>query len=217
MERCFGIVQEGPKHDRVYDIGEHLFLALKHTPTTDPLVKLAALLHDVGKADTVEIASDGNVTFYQHDVVGGQIVLQITRRFNLSKKQTDRIYRLVRWHLFTVDENQTDSAIRRFITNVGFYNVDDMMDVRVGDRLGGGTPKAISWRMEQFKERIHHVMTKPFSMSDLKVNGNDVIKTLNIKPGPKVGEILLEEVLEDSSKNTKEYLLERIKHVDYSR
>ena len=216
VERCFGIVQEGPKHDRVYDIGEHLFLALKHTPTTDPLVKLAALLHDVGKADTVEIASDGNVTFYQHDVVGGQIVLQITRRFNLSKKQTDRIYRLVRWHLFTVDENQTDSAIRRFIKNVGLENIEDMMAVRIGDRLGGGTQNAVSWRMEEFSKRIKEVLKKPFSISDLKINGSDVMKTLQIKPGPKVGEILqklFEEVLEDSSKNDSDYLSNRIKEL----
>ena len=71
-----------------------------------------------------------------------------------------------------------------------------------------------SWRIEKFRERIKQVLQKPFSITDLKVNGNDVMKTLNIKPGPKVGEILqklFEEVLEDSSKNKSGYLLERIK------
>ena len=213
LERCFGIIQEGPKHDRVYDIGEHSLLTLKHTPSQNPSVRLAALLHDVGKPDTVQTAPDGNVTFYQHDVVGGQIIRQIARRFNMSKKEEDKIFRLVRWHLFTVDERQTDSAIRRFITNVGLENVDDCMALRVGDRLGGGTQKAVSWRMEKFKERINQVLQKPFSISDLKINGNDVMEVLNIKPGPKVGEILqklFEEVLEDSSKNNREYLIERI-------
>lgn len=214
LERCFGIQQEGPKHDRTYDIGEHSLLTLKHAPSFDLLVRLASLLHDVGKPDTVETASDGNVTFYNHDIVGGKIVLKIAKRFNLSKKQTDKLYRLVRWHLFTVDENQTDSAIRRFIKNVGLDYIEDMMAVRVGDRLGGGTQKAISWRMEKFKERIKEVLKKPFSISDLKINGKDVMEVLQIKPGPKVGEILqklFEEVLEDSSKNNREYLLERIK------
>lgn len=100
LESTFGIVQEGPKHDRVYDIGEHSLLTLKHTPSPDPLVRLAALLHDVGKVETVKKEEDGNVTFYNHDIVGGKIVLQIAKRFNLSKKQADKLYKLVRWHLF---------------------------------------------------------------------------------------------------------------------
>jgi tRNA nucleotidyltransferase (CCA-adding enzyme) len=217
LEKCFGLVQEGPKHDRVYDIGQHCLLSLKHCPSSDPLVRLAALLHDVGKPSTYEVSSDGNVTFYNHEVSGGKIVLEIAKRFNLSKKQTDKLYRLVRWHLFTVDENQTDSAIRRFIKNVGVENIEDMMAVRVADRLGGGTQKAISWRMEKFLDRIKQVLTKPFSISDLKVNGDDVMKELNLKPGPKVGEILqklFEEVLEDSSKNNREYLLRKMNNLN---
>ncbi len=216
LEACFGIQQEGPKHDRVYDIGEHSLLALKHTPSDDPLVRFAALLHDVGKVPTVATSPDGNVTFYNHDVAGGKIVLAIAKRFNLSKKQSDKLYQLVRWHMFTVSEHQTDSAIRRFIKNVGMENIEDMMALRVGDRLGGGTQTETSWRMEKFKERIKEVLKKPFSISDLKVNGNDVMKTLNIGPGPKVGEILqklFEAVLEDSSKNNREYLVGKIRNL----
>ncbi|MBI2019178.1 HD domain-containing protein [Candidatus Daviesbacteria bacterium] len=216
LERCFGIVQQGPKHDRVYDIGEHSLMTLQHTPSKNSLVRLAALLHDIGKVQTVKTESDGNVTFYNHDVYGGRLVLQIAQRFNLSKKQTDKLYKLVRWHLFTVDENQTDSAIRRFINNVGLENIEDMMAVRIGDRLGGGTQRAVSWRMEKFNERIKQVLQKPFSISDLKVNGNDIMEVLNIKSGPKIGEILqklFEEVLENAEKNNKDYLLNRIKEL----
>lgn len=217
LDKCFGIVQEGPKHDRVYDIGEHCLLALKFTPSNDPLVRLAAFLHDVGKAPTVRKGNDGNVTFFGHEVAGGKIVLEISKRFNLSKKQTEKLYLLVRWHMFSVSEDQTDSAIRRFIKNVGVENIEDMMAIRVGDRLGGGTQTETSWRIEKFKERIKEVLKKPFSISDLKLNGNDVMKELNLKPGKKVGEILqklFEEVLEDSSKNNKGYLLNRIKNLE---
>ncbi len=214
LEACFGIKQEGPKHDRVYDIGEHSLLALKECTSKDPLTRFAALLHDVGKVKTVNTEEDGNVTFYNHDLEGGKLSLQIAKRFNLSKKQTDKLHILIRWHMFTLDENQTDAAIRRFIKNVEVKNIDDMMAVRIGDRLGGGTENAVSWRMEKFKERIKQVLKKPFSISDLKINGNDVMKELDIKSGPKVGEILqklFEEVLEDSSKNNREYLLDKIK------
>lgn len=216
LEKCFGIQQMGPKHDRVYDIGEHSLLSLKHTPSQDPLTRFAALLHDVGKFKTVNTQEDGNVTFYNHDLEGGKIVLQIAKRFNLSKKETDKLYKLVRWHMFSVNENQTDSAVRRFIKNVGVENIPNMMAVRVGDRLGGGTQNETSWRIEKFKERIHQVLQKPFSITDLKVNGKDVMETLDIKPGPKVGEILqklFEEVLADSSKNNHEYLFERMKNL----
>ncbi len=118
--------------------------------------------------------------------------------------------------MFTVDEKQTDSAIRRFIKNVGQDNIEDILALRVGDRLGGGTETETSWRTERFKERLKEALKKPFSISDLKINGSDVMKELKIKPGPKVGEILqklFEEVLEDASKNTREYLLEKIKQI----
>ena len=214
VEDTFGIMQEGPKHIRTYDIGEHSLLTLKNTPSNDPLVLLAALIHDTGKVKTVKITEDGNVTFYNHDLVGGGIAKRIADRLRFSKKQADKLYRLVRWHLFTVDEKQTDAAVRRFIKNVGLENVEDMMTLRIGDRLGGGTQNPTSWRMEKFKERIHQVLQKPFSISDLKVNGCDVMKTLNIPPSPKVGEILnklFQEVLEDASKNNRDYLLEKLK------
>jgi len=216
VEKCFGITQEGPKHDRIYEIGEHSLLSLKTVPSEDPLVRLAALLHDIGKPPTFKTDETGNVTFYNHEVIGGRMVLEIAKRFNLSKKQTDKLFRLVRWHQFSVDDKQTDSAIRRFINNVGIENVEDAIALRIGDRLGGGTERAVSWRMEAFQDRIKQVLTKPFSISDLKINGQDVMKTLKIEPGKKVGEILnklFEEVLEDSSKNNKEYLLKRIKEI----
>ena len=212
VEKCFGIVQQGPKHDRVYDIGEHSLLSLKFCPSKDPLVRFASLIHDTGKFDTVKTSPDGNVTFYGHDIVGGKIAKKIGERFRFSSKEIDKLYRLVRYHMFTVSEYQTDSAIRRFIKNVGLENIDDMMAVRVGDRLGGGTQTETSWRMEEFKKRIGQVLQKPFSISDLKITGTQVMEITNLKPGPKVGEILnqlFKEVLEDAEKNNKEYLKKR--------
>ena len=210
---CFGVLQEGPNHDRVYDIGEHNFLALNFCPSTDPLVRLAALLHDIGKKKTYRKDTAGNVTFFGHETVGAGMSKSISERLRLSRKDADRLFRLIRWHMFTVSEHQTDSAIRRFIKNVGLENIDDMMAVRVGDRLGGGTMTETSWRTEEFKKRIEKVMKKPFSISDLKITGSDVMEILQIKPGPKVGEVLnklFQEVLEDHTKNKKEYLTSQV-------
>lgn len=212
---CFGIVQEGPKHDRVYDIGEHLLLSLKFCPGKDPLVRFSALIHDVGKVQTFKKDALGNVTFYGHEIVGSNLVKKIAGRLRLSKAETEKLYRLVRFHMFTVAETQTDSAVRRFIKNVGLENIEDMLALRVADRLGGGTATETSWRMEEFKKRIVEVLKKPFSISDLKVTGSDVMEILKIKPGPKVGEVLnklFQEVLKDASKNNREYLTEKIKN-----
>ena len=119
--------------------------------------------------------------------------------------------------MFGVNENQTDSAIRRFIRKIGVENVKDMMDIRIADRLGSGRP-ADSWRLKLFKEKVEEQL-KPakFSINDLAIDGNDTMKILKIKPGPKIGEILqklFEEVDEDLSKNNKEYLLKRILTID---
>jgi len=121
----------------------------------------------------------------------------------------------VRWHQFTVDERQTDSAIRRVIKNVGLNNIDDMLALRVADRLGGGA-RETSWRLEEFKKRLIEVQKQPFSINDLKIDGNDVMKELNLKPGPKVGEILeklFKEVEEKKIENEKEDLLKELQAI----
>ena len=127
-----------------------------------------------------------------------------------------KIVTLIRWHMFTVDEHITDSAVRRFIRRVSLENVADMMDLRIGDRLGGGTQVAESWRLKKFKARVANELNPPFSMNDLAIDGNDIMRELKIEPGPKVGEMLqklFEEVDEDLSRNTREYLLKRLKEI----
>ena len=118
--------------------------------------------------------------------------------------------------MFTIDEHITDSAVRRFIRRVGLENVKDMIDLRIGDKLGSGTQTAESWRLKKFKERIEEQLNPPFSINDLAIDGTDVMKELKIKPGPKVGEILrklFEEVDENLELNTRDHLLERIKEI----
>ena len=100
------------------------------------------------------------------------------------------LIKLVRYHQFTLDENQTDKAIKRFIKKVGLENVDDMLDLRVGDRIGGGA-RETSWRFEEFKKRLIKVQKQPFTVHDLKISGNDVMQKLELKPGPEVAVIVL--------------------------
>lgn len=215
LEKCFGIEQKSPKRHHIYDVGTHLLTSLKHCPSKDPIVRLATLFHDVGKAVTFKKNRDGLITFYNHEIISASIVRNIAGRFRFSKKDRERLVRLVRWHQFTVDERQTDSAIRRFIRNVGPENLDDILALRVGDRLGGGA-RETSWRLELFKKRLVEVQKQPFTVAGLKVDGYDVMKIYNIGPGPLVGAVLnmlFNDVVEGKIKNERSTLLKRIENL----
>jgi tRNA nucleotidyltransferase (CCA-adding enzyme) len=208
----YGLTQA--KH-HIYDVWTHSLMALKNCPNADPLVRFATLIHDIGKP-VVARGEGENRTFYNHEMESASIAGNLADRFRFSKKEKDLLVTLVRWHMFTCDDRQTDSAIRRFIKNVGKENLKEIIDLRVGDRLGGGA-KETSWRLEEFKKRLIEVQKQPFSINDLKVNGKDVMKILKIQPGPKVGQVLnklFKEVEEDMKKNTKQQLLKRIKEID---
>jgi len=216
LDVCFEVEQKSPKRHHIYDVGTHCVMSLKYCPSKKTIVKFATLLHDIGKAKVASLTSEGVRTFYNHEVAGGRQVLDISKRLSLSRADREKLFKLVRWHQFSVFENQTDKALRRFIRHVGLENVEDMMDLRIGDRLGGGLQQPESWRLKLYRQRLKEVLKKPFTVADLKVNGHDVMKILNLKPGPGVGKILnnlFEEVLEDSKKNERKYLLLRIKEI----
>ncbi len=206
-----------PGRHHTTDVLEHNLLALRYCPSNDPIVRLAALIHDIAKPQVRGEDQNGLVIFHNHELVGARMAAVIADRLRLSKKQKEKIVTLVRWHMFTVDEHITDAAVRRFIRRVGVDNVRDILDVRIADRLGSGTKTAESWRLLEFKKRIEEQLSPaPFSINDLAIDGNDVMKELNLKPSRQIGEILQKlfaEVDEDLSKNNKDFLLKRIKEI----
>ena len=207
-------IPQGGHH--IHDVWNHSLESLRFCPSSDPLVRLATLLHDIGKPKSLRHQGPRGVTFYGHEVVGARIASVIADRLRLSKKDKLKLVTLVRWHMFAYSPQMTDAAIRRFIKRVGLDNINDMVLLRIGDRQGGGS-KATSWRLRELQDRIGQQLYQPLTVSDLKIDGHDVMKELKIKPGPKVGAILnqlFEEVLEDSSKNTRDYLLQRIKQLN---
>ncbi|MEK7551025.1 MAG: CCA tRNA nucleotidyltransferase [Patescibacteria group bacterium] len=210
-----GVSQKRPGRHHTEDVFTHNVLSLKFCPSKNEIVKFATLIHDIGKPKSLSKDKDGLVIFYNHEIVGSRIAQDICQRLKFSKKDREKVVTLIRWHMFSVNENLSDAGVRRFIRRIGVENVKDMMDLRVGDRLGGGTQTAESWRLKLFKEKVEkELKPAPFSINDLKVNGNDIMKLLQIKPGPKIGDILqklFEEVDENLSKNNKEYLQGRIK------
>lgn len=213
VDVCFAIPQKSPKRHHVYDVGTHLVMALKHCPSSDPITRFATLIHDIGKAKTFHKDEKTDlITFYNHEVVGKKQTEKIAERFKLSNKQKDKLITLVAEHQYTVSETQTDKAIRRFIRSVTKEYLQDMLDLRTGDRIGSGA-KPTSWRNELFKKRLEEVQKQPFQIKDLKIDGNDVMKLLKIKPGPQVGSILkklFDKVSDGKLKNEKQALLDQL-------
>jgi len=213
LDAAFAIGQKSPARHHIYDVGTHSVMALRHCPSKDPVVRLATLLHDIGKVPTYKLDEKGIITFYNHEMVSTKLAKRILARLRFSNKDTEKILTLIRWHQFTVDERQTDSALRRFIRHVGKENLPDMLALRTGDRLGGGAAET-SWRMELFKKRLEEVQKQPFSVTDLKIDGHDIMKELNVKPGPIIGKTLNDlfaEVEAGTLKNEREILLSRLK------
>lgn len=213
LEKTFGVEQKSPGRHHIYDVGTHSLKSLKYCPSTKPIVRFATLIHDIGKPQTYKKMPNRTITFYNHEMVSTKIARRIAERLRFSNKQKEKLIKLVRWHQFTVNENQTDSSIRRFIRHVGIENITDMLDLRVGDRLGGGASET-SWRLEEFKKRLIEVQKQPFTVRDLKVSGEDVMKVLEISPGPTVGDVLkklFDEVVEKKTENERAALLERLK------
>lgn len=206
-------VKQGGHH--IYDVFTHSVEALRATPSPDPVVRLATLLHDVDKPTVARAEGPRGVTFHNHEVVGARTAKKIAERLRLPKRDQDRVFTLVRWHMFTYDSKMTDAAIRRFIRRVGKENIADMMALRVGDRVGGGS-KATSWRLTELQKRIGEQLYEPLSLKDLAIDGSDVMRILGIKPSKKVGEILnilFEEILDEPKKNTKEELEKRVREL----
>ena len=215
FEPAFETPQKSPKRHHIYDVGTHSVMALKNAPTTDPIVRFATLIHDIGKPKTYRKDDYGLITFYNHEVVGARIARVITERLRFSKKQTEKIITLIRWHQFSVDERQTDTAIRRFIRRVGKENLDEMLALRIGDRLGGGA-RETSWRLELFKNRLIDVQKQPFTVADLTIDGHDVMKEYACQPGPLVGKVLnalFAEVEKGTLANEREALILRMKEL----
>lgn len=208
-----GVEQNG---DHIYDVWEHTVRVVQHSADRDwPLhVRLAALFHDIGKPRTRRFSEEKkDYTFYGHEVVGAKMAKKIMVELKFPVKLTETVEKLVRNHMFFTDIDKiTLSAARRIVAKVGADNVWDLMKVRACDRIGMGRPKEAPYRLRKYESMIEEAMRAPTSVTMLKIDGNDLIKDLKLKPGPKIGYILhalLEEVLDNPELNTKDYLLNK--------
>ncbi|OQX01073.1 hypothetical protein BWK69_00040 [Candidatus Parcubacteria bacterium A4] len=213
LEENFNITQN--KH-HIYDCYEHAILSLKYAAEENfsQRVRVAALLHDIAKP-RVKRGEGENATFYNHEVVGARMAEKILERLKFPKDEIENIVKLVRYHLFYYDVDEVgDSSIRRLVRQVGPENMEELLQVRMCDRIGSGVPKAEPYKLRHLKYVVDKVSQDPISAKMLKVSGKDIMDILKIEPGPKVGrilDVLLGYVLEDPKKNEKKFLEGEIK------
>jgi tRNA nucleotidyltransferase (CCA-adding enzyme) len=212
IEEGWGVGQN--KH-HIYTVWEHNLRALdcaakEHWPL---VVRMSALFHDIGKPRAKR--GDGpDSTFYNHEVIGAEMSFKVLERLKYSKEFTEKVSKLVRFHLFyyNVDE-VTDSSVRRLIKRVGPEDMEDLIRVRICDRIGSGVPKAEPYKLRHFRFLVEKLQRDPVSPKMMKINGDRIKEITGLPQSIKVGLIvnaLMEEVLDDPEKNSEEYLERRV-------
>ncbi|MDK2821683.1 MAG: hypothetical protein PWP31_1648 [Clostridia bacterium] len=207
-------VEQGSFHKK--DVFGHTLDVIFHVKPEISL-RWTALLHDLGKVNTKTII-DNQIHFYGHAKESTLIGNTILSRLKFSKKLKDKILLLVKNHMFQIP--QTKQTTRHFITKIGKDNILDLLELRRADIIASRFTDTS--KIEEFKKLVTSILMEkpPFTIKDLKVNGYDVMKTLDIKPGKQVGKVLkylFELVLNDPQLNEREKLLSYLKSMDITK
>jgi tRNA nucleotidyltransferase/poly(A) polymerase len=207
---CRGLGQGGFHR---FDVLDHSLLACDYAAGKGyPMeVRLAALLHDTGKAEARREDDRGVLTFYQHEKYSAQIAERLLTRLRYSRSQTDQICRLIGCHMFNYDDSWSEGAVRRFIIRAGEENLENIYLLRRADVYGMAGKEGEGEGLAELIGRVDRVLAgnHALSLKDLAVNGRDLM-ALGIKPGRRMGIILkelLETVVDDPDSNNREALL----------
>jgi putative nucleotidyltransferase with HDIG domain len=188
------------------DLFDHTLRTVDAAPADRPVVRLAALLHDIGKPSTLD---DG--PFHGHDVVGAGIAEALLDRLHLPRATTERVVHLVRNHMFTYEADWGDAAVRRFIQRARVESIDDLFTLRAADSEGSGLEPE-SHDLAGLRARVAAELASSVVLdrSRLAVHGDDLMTELGVPAGPKLGHLLdalLELVIADPTQNDRATLL----------
>ena len=218
---CRNCIQNDDRGYHIFDVMDHNLYACDGAPANKPLVRLAALFHDIGKpASRTEKIEEGLkiFNFYNHEVYSEKMAKAIMTRLKFSNAEIDHVCHLILHHMFHYESVWSDAAVRRFLVKVGSENINDLVDLRLSDMYGKYNEPvrihdtASCQLLIELQERIKKIEENKnaLSLKDLAVNGKDLIAA-GIPAGKQLGIILnelFETVLEDPEMNTKEKLLE---------
>jgi putative nucleotidyltransferase with HDIG domain len=226
LERIWPELLEGVGVDQndwhAYDVYRHNLATVDAAPAGDLVLRLAALLHDVGKPRTAAPREDGRGnSFYQHEHVGADMVPGMLARLRMPNETVEIVSHLVRHHMYAADPEAPDKTLRRFVRRIGPEHLGRLFGLRAADVVGSGLPKRGDAN-ERFEARVAAVVAAQpaFNLKDLAISGSDVIALFQRKGlapsgfrgDRRVGEVLqalFEEVTDDPSRNEAGSLVER--------
>jgi tRNA nucleotidyltransferase (CCA-adding enzyme) len=204
-------VEQNQAHS--YDVFEHNLRTMQHAVDKGWSLdlRLAGLYHDIGKPESRRwVDEKKDWSFHGHEVVGSRVTQKALEELHFSRETIEKVSKLVRWHMFFSDPDQiTLSAVRRMIVNVGEENIEDLLNLRICDRIGTGRPKEQPFRFRKYKAMVEQALRDPISVTMLKTDGKHIMDKFHVKPGPRIGwtlNALLEDVLENPDLNTLEHL-----------
>ena len=188
------------------DLWDHTLRTVDAAPADRPVLRLAALLHDVAKPETL-----AHGRFLGHDAIGADRAQEILRRLRYPKPVVERVAQLVRQHMFSSDPAASDAAIRRFIARIGRPALDELLDLRAADNVGSGR-EAGAGGLAELRRRVAEQLEAEVALDrgDLAIDGNDLIAELGLAPGPRLGRVLdelLDRVLADPTLNDRPTLV----------
>ncbi len=202
-----------------YDVWNHALACLDACPP-DAVLRVAGLLHDVGKPRSREFSEKNqDYTFYEHDRIGAEMVGPLLSRLRFSNEERERVVALVRHHILCYDETWSDAAVRRWLKRVGPHMTTDLYALGRADGLAKGRDAAGDLqRIGDLEAHVGKVLAAGavFGVKDLAIDGHTLMKELGVPPGRKIGELLralLEEVVEAPAKNERETLLDRARNL----
>jgi putative nucleotidyltransferase with HDIG domain len=199
--------QHGIRQNKIAgeDLWAHTLRTVDAAPADRPVVRLAALFHDIGKPAT---QADGR--FVGHDSVGADTAAVVLARLRMPRSLVDRVVHLVRNHMFSYETSWSDAAVRRFMARIGPEAVDELLALREADNAGSGQPGDPG--LDDLRRRIAEQLAADVALdrSDLAVDGHDLMMELGLRPGRRLGAILdglLERVVVDPALNDRPTLL----------
>ena len=210
LDRCMETPQNHPHH--CYTVGEHILHSLWGVPAVKDM-RLAMLLHDIGKPRTLETDSQGITHFHGHPAVSARMAEEILRRLKLDNDTIITVRRLVEFHDYGNNVPPTPAIVRRAMNRIGEDIFAKLLIIKRADIMAQSEyrRRAKLELVDAWDREYRGIVARGqcISLKNLAVSGKDLIAA-GVKPGPELGAILqqmLDHVLEVPEDNTREKLL----------
>lgn len=210
--------QKNPHHE--YDVWAHSVITMRHIATHNCTcesnivleLRLAALLHDIGKPSTFTLDDNGVGHFYGHEARSAEMAEEILTRLKYSNKVIDKVVKLIRYHMLNISNNMSRRQIRKLLGKLGYGDLISIIDLKEADRRGSTSKDPSSINFERIRNAVSttNCLNEAHDIKSLNINGTDIKEALNIEEGPTVGIILdklLKYVINKPSANNKDTLI----------